>query len=330
MSDGATIDVVGLGNALVDVVSQEHDDFLGRFEMPKGGMQLIDTDRVEAIYAAMAPVSMMSGGSAANTIAGIASFGGHTAFIGAVADDELGEVYRHNLDALGVVDGISVRSGGDPTGRCLVIVTPDAERTMNTHLGVSAQFGPDDVAADLVTAARVTYLEGFLWDQPAAKEAFRRAAELAAGAERQVALSLSDSFCVDRHRPSFLDLIENQVHILFANAAEIAALYETSDLEDAFAHVSKHVEVAAITLGADGCVVIANGETQRFAASPVDDLVDTNGAGDAFAAGFLFGFTHFRGLDQCATLGSRAAAEVISHLGPRAQRSLAELDTDRP
>lgn len=321
------VDVVGLGNALVDVVSQESDAFLEKFSMAKGGMQLVDTERAEAIYDAMAPVSMVSGGSAANTIAGIASFGGSTAFIGAVADDELGTVYTHNLDSLGVHTALSVRTGADPTGRCLVIVTPDAERTMNTYLGASSQFGPEDVDPVLVASARVTYLEGFLWDQPPAKAAFRRAAQIARDAGREVALSLSDPFCVERHRDSFLELIETQVDLLFANEAEITALYRTDILTDAFDRVRQHVRVTAVTLGAAGAAVITADSVELVAAHPVDHVLDTNGAGDAYAAGFLYGYTQGHSPTTCSRLGAVASAEVISRLGARAQRSLADLAT---
>lgn len=325
MTGTRRVDVVGVGNALVDVVSQESDAFLEKFEMVKGSMALIDTERAQLLYDAMAPLTMVSGGSAANTVAGVASFGGRSAFIGAVADDELGEVYHHNLESLGVHTALAVRTGADPTGRCLVIVTPDAERTMNTYLGASSQFGPEDVDAQLVSEAQITYLEGFLWDQPAAKDAFRLAASIAKDAGRKVSLSLSDPFCVERHRESFLDLIGSDVDILFANQAEITALYRTDVLSDAFDLVARHVPVAAITLGEAGAAVVTPDSVEMIAAHRVSRVVDTNGAGDAYAAGFLYGYTHDQTLRVCSRLGAVAAGEVISRLGARAQRSLAEL-----
>jgi sugar/nucleoside kinase (ribokinase family) len=272
----------------------------------------------------------MSGGSAANTAVGVTSFGGRAAFIGRVRDDELGRVFAHDIRAAAVRFDNAPAADGAPTGRCLVLVSPDAERTMNTFLGAAAQLHPNDVAEDLVRAAAVTYLEGYLFDEPDAKAAFRLAANTAHDAGRRVALSLSDTFCVERHRADFLALVEHDVDVLFANDAEACALYETSTLDDALDAVVRQCEVAAVTRSAAGSVIVGREDRVEVPARPVDRVVDTTGAGDLFAAGFLVGFTRGEGLRRCGELGSLAAAEVISHFGARPERRLADLVASPP
>jgi sugar/nucleoside kinase (ribokinase family) len=321
-----SLDVVGLGNALVDVLSHETDEFLMEHDLVKGAMALIDGAQAHALYDAMGPATEISGGSAANTMVGVASFGGAAAFIGRVSDDQLGEVYAHDLRAADVRFETPRVGGGSPTGRCLILVTPDAERTLNTYLGAAAEIGPDDVTEPLVDAASVTYLEGYLFDQPEAKEAFRHAAARAHTAGRRVALTLSDGFCVDRHRVDFLGLVADEVDVLFANEAEICALYEVDDFDAARDRVRGHCEIAALTRSAKGSVVLsADGVHVVEAEPPPGGVVDTTGAGDLYAAGFLYGLTHGHDLPKCGRLGALAAAEVISHLGARPQVSLAEL-----
>lgn len=329
MSPAPTRDVVGLGNALVDVLSHEDDAFLAGHGLLKGSMALIDAEQATRLYGAMGPGTEISGGSAANTMVGVASFGGSAAFLGRVAADELGTVFAHDIRAAGV-DFVNVpAAAGPPSGRCLILVTPDAERTLNTFLGAAAEFGPEDVDPDLVASAQVTYLEGYLWDQPRAKEAFRHAAALAHAAGRRVALTLSDGFCVDRHRADFLKLVEDDVDVLFANEAEICALYEVERFDDALQRVNHHCEVAALTRSAQGAVVVSGDEVHVIDAGPVPGgVVDTTGAGDLFAAGFLYGFTHGYDLGTSGRLGAVAAAEVIGHLGARPERSLATLAAD--
>jgi sugar/nucleoside kinase (ribokinase family) len=321
-----TLDVLGIGNALVDVLTNGPDEFLAEHDLVKGAMALIDADRARELYAAMAPATEISGGSVANTMAGVASFGGRAAFIGRVRDDELGEVFAHDIRAVGVQFETPPAQEGAPTGRCLIVVTPDAERTLNTFLGAAAEISPADVSEPLVAVAQVTYLEGYLFDQPSAKEAFRAAARHAHGAGRRVALTLSDGFCVDRHRDDFLALVEHDTDILFANEAEICSLYQVDDFDTALQHVDRHCEVAALTRSAKGSVIVSGGEVHVIDAErPSGDIVDSTGAGDQYAAGFLFGFTHGYDLGRCGRLGSLAAGEVISHLGARPGTSLAEL-----
>ena len=288
-------------------------------------MTLIEAERAEALYDVMGSAIEASGGSAANTMAGLASLGGRAAFIGKVRDDQLGGIFRHDIRAAGVHFETAPASGGLPTARCLIFVTPDAQRTMQTFLGASVALGPADVDANLVAATAVTYLEGYLWDRPEAKEAFQRAAGFAHKAGRKVALTLSDPFCVDRHRAGFLQLIAGHVDVLFANEAEIKSLYQTDRFEDALAKVRGQVEVAALTRSEKGAVIVAGGETHEVAAEPVARVVDTTGAGDLYAAGFLFGYT--RGLPPatCGRIGAIAAAEVIGHYGARPEVKLAEL-----
>lgn len=325
-SSGGGLDVVGLGNALVDVLAHEPDAFLDEHGLIKGSMALIDAEQASKLYAAMGPGIEISGGSAANTMVGVASFGGTSAFLGRVADDQLGTVFGHDIRAAGVHFDNPPATDGPPSGRCLILVTPDAERTLNTFLGAAAEFGSVDISGDLVADAQVTYLEGYLWDQPEAKEAFRLAAWLAHQAGQRVALSLSDGFCVDRHRADFLTLVNDEIDILFANEGELCALYEVDDFDEALQRVNHHCEIAALTRSAKGSVVVSGDEVHVIDAAPVPGrVVDTTGAGDLYAAGFLYGLTHGYDLGTSGKLGAIAAAEVISHLGARPERSLAEL-----
>jgi sugar/nucleoside kinase (ribokinase family) len=320
-------DVLGIGNAIVDVIAMTDEEFLVREGLAKGSMTLIDEARAEALYSLMGPAIEASGGSAANTLAGLGSLGGKVAFIGKVKADALGAVFRHDITAIGVDFPTPGASDGVATARCFILVTPDGERTMSTYLGACQGLNAGDIDEEAVKAAKVTYLEGYLWDPPAAKEAFRKAAAIAHGAGRQVALSLSDSFCVDRYRAEFLELIRTgEVDILFANDSELKSLYETGDIETALAAVANDAKLAAVTLGADGCVVIERGERVYAPAAPVDgSIVDKTGAGDLFAAGFLYGHVNGFGLKRSAELGALAAAEVISHVGARPQVELRAL-----
>jgi len=292
--------------------------------MAKGGMALIDEDRAEAIYAAMGAGIQASGGSAGNTIAGIASLGGTAGYIGKVKADALGQVFTHDLRAMGVRFETPAATDGPATARCLILVTADAQRTMNTFLGACVNLTPDDIDEDLVASAGITYLEGYLFDPPHAKEAFRKAARLARGAGRKVALSLSDSFCVARYREEFRALIDDHIDILFANEDEIMALYET-DLDAATAAVGKSADIAAITLGARGSMIVSGGERIVIPAAPVTQVVDTTGAGDLYAAGLLHGLSQGLPLAECGRLGSIAAGEIISHFGARPETPLAGL-----
>jgi sugar/nucleoside kinase (ribokinase family) len=322
-------DVVCIGDALVDVIAHVDPEFIEEHRLAKGAMTLIDERRAEALYAAMPPAMEMSGGSAANTAAGLASLGCRVAFIGKVAQDELGGVFRHDLRSIGVTYDVPPASGGAPTGRCLVLVTPDAERTMQTYLGAAVAFGPADVDERLIASSHVTYLEGYLWDPPSAREAFTRAAEIAHRAGRKVALTLSDAFCVERHRAGFLDLVERHVDLLFANEAEITALYQVSAFDDALQRVRHHCEVAALTRGPKGSIVLSGDEVHVVDAERIGPVVDVTGAGDLYAAGFLYGYTRRLGLAACGRIGSLAAAEVISHPGARPERPLADLVRER-
>ena len=321
----AELDVIGIGNALVDVLSHASDDFIAAHGLTKGAMHLIDEARAHALYDAMGPGIEMSGGSAANTIVGVASFGGRAQYVGKVRDDQLGDVFRHDLRATGVGYDVPPAKAGPPTGRCLILVTPDAQRTLNTFLGVSVHLGPEDVDADLIARGRILYLEGYLFDPPRAQEAFRAAARQAHAAGRSVSLTLSDPFCVDRHRPAFLYLVEHHVDILLANEAEICSLYEVKDFDEALQAVRRHCSIAALTRSEKGSVIVAGDEVHVIDAHPVRKVVDTTGAGDLFAAGFLLGVSRGLPLPVCGKLGSLAAAEVISHVGARPQTPLAEL-----
>ncbi|MBJ7461899.1 MAG: adenosine kinase [Ilumatobacteraceae bacterium] len=318
-------DVVGLGNALVDVIAQTDDTFLEQQQLAKGSMALVDTDRAVSLYEALQGGIEMSGGSAANTMCGIASFGGRAAFIGKVAQDALGDTFSKDMQAVGVDFKRPASGSSVPTGRCIIAVTPDAQRTMNTFLGISSLLTPADLDAAAIAAGAVLYLEGYLYDQPEAKVAFRAAAEIAHQHNRQVSLTLSDSFCVDRHRADFRALISDKIDILFGNEAELLALYETDTFEFAVTQLRQDCVVAAITRGELGSVVVTKDGVVEVAAQPVDQVVDTTGAGDLYAAGFLYGYTRGMDLHTCATLGHIASAEVISHVGPRPQIALSSL-----
>ena len=324
-SDGTRFDVVGIGNAIVDVLARAEEGTLGELGLAKGTMTLIDAREAERLYARMGPGVECSGGSAANAVAGVASLGGRAAFIGKVRDDQLGQVFRLDIRALGVHFETAPAKSGPATARCLVFITPDAQRTLQTYLGASVELGPGDVDPTLVGAAKVTYLEGYLWDPPRAKEAFRAACEIAHGKGRKVALSLSDPFCVDRHRAEFRALVAGHVDILFANEQEITALYEVPSFDAALQAVRGKVEIAALTRSAKGSVVLRGDEVHLIDAAPVARVVDTTGAGDLYAAGFLYGLTQGRDPATCGRLGSLCAAEVIGHVGARPERPLAEL-----
>ena len=316
-------DVLGIGNAIVDVIARAEDDFLLAQGMHKGTMALIDEARAQAIYSAMGPAVESSGGSAANTIVGVASFGARAAFVGKVKDDELGRAFAHDIRAAKVAFNTRPASSGPSTARCYIMVTPDGERTMNTFLGAAQDLKPADIDEAQVASAAVTYLEGYLWDPPLAKEAFVKAAGIAHKAGRRVALTLSDAFCVDRYRAEFLDLIrKGTVDIVFANERELHSLYETADFESAVKALRDEAKLAVVTRSEKGCVVISRDSVEAVAAEPVNQVADVTGAGDLFAAGFLVGLAHGKDHRTAARLGALAAAEVIQHIGARPAVSL--------
>jgi sugar/nucleoside kinase (ribokinase family) len=321
-------DVIGVGNAIVDVLSPTEDAFLAAQGLDKGVMTLIDGARGTELYDAMGPSVEVSGGSAANTLAGIASLGGKGAYIGKVRADALGEVFRHDISAIGVDYRTPPAEGaGEPTARCLIFVTSDAERTMQTCLGVSVELGTADIDVEAIQAAQITYLEGYLFDPPEAKKAFIHAAEAAHAVGHQVALSLSDAFCVGRHRAEFLHLISGHIDILFANEDEIMSLFEVDSFDRALALTRGHCQIAALTRGAKGSVILDHEEAHEVPAAPAGKVIDTTGAGDLYAAGVLYGLTQGRELPDCAKIGGLAAAEVIQHYGARPETSLAKLLT---
>ncbi len=326
-SHPATFDVVGIGNALVDVIAHAGDAFLVEHQLVKGSMELIDTERAVHLYRALGQAVEMSGGSAANTMCGVASFGGRAAYIGKISDDDLGAVFGHDLNAVGVAFRPGGPHGDTPTGRCIIVVTPDAQRTMNTYLGVSSLLSSDDLDEATIAAGAVLYMEGYLYDRDDAKKAFRRAASVAHAHGRKVSLTLSDSFCVDRHRADFVTLVRDDVDILFGNGEELMSLYEVASMDEAIAAVRTQCELAAITVGKDGSVVVTPETVHAVPADHVARVLDTTGAGDLYAAGFLYGYSRALSLDECARLGSLAAGEVISHVGPR---PLVELRTLLP
>jgi sugar/nucleoside kinase (ribokinase family) len=319
-------DVLGIGNAIVDVIARTHDAFLAQHNMRKGTMQLINESQAAKLYDAMGPAVEVSGGSAANTIVGVASLGARAAFIGKVKDDELGRVFAHDIRAAGVAFATPPASAGPSTARCYVLVTPDGERTMNTYLGAAQDLHPNDIDEDAIAAAQIVYLEGYLWDPPHAKEAFLKAAKIAHEADRDVALTLSDAFCVDRYRPEFLDLIRTgTVDLVFANERELHSLYETADFDTALHALQKDARLAVITRSEKGCLIVARDQIEAVAASPVERVVDATGAGDLFAAGFLAGLSRGADYRNAARLGALVAADVIQHLGARPETSLKAL-----
>lgn len=322
----AKFDITGIGNAIVDTLSQTDDDVLAREGLNKGGMMLVDEARANALYNAMSQTIVISGGSGANTIVGAASFGAKTAFIGKVKDDAAGHEFIHDIRAIGVNFTTAPAKNGPATARCLVFVTPDGERTMNTYLGACQALNADDVDPALIRDSAITYLEGYLWDPPAAKEAFIKAADIAHAAGRQVALTLSDSFCVDRYRDEFLKLMrDGKVDIVFANQHELRSLYETADFDTAVSALRNEGVLGVVTRSEQGSIVVTREETKAVPAFPIEKLVDTTGAGDLFAAGFLAGLTKGKNLADCARLGALAAAEVIQHVGARPQVNLGDL-----
>ncbi len=319
------LDVIAIGNAIVDIIGRCDDAFLARHGVAKGSMRLVDADTIVALYTDMGPGIEISGGSAANTMVGVASLGGTSGFIGKVSDDEFGRIFAHDIKAAGVTFATPASKGGAPTARSLILVTPDGERTMNTFLGVSPELATSEVDATLINKARIVYLEGYLFDRDEAKAAFREAASHAAKSGAKVALTLSDAFCVDRHRAEFLMFIRQHVDILFANESEVTSLYETKSFDEAAKHASTDAATAVLTRSAKGAVIYSGGHSVTVPAAHIEKVVDTTGAGDLYAAGFLFG--HARGLDStaCGRLGALAAAEIISHVGARPQTSLAKL-----
>jgi sugar/nucleoside kinase (ribokinase family) len=329
-SADTSFDVCGVGNAIVDVIAPATDEFLARHAIAKGAMTLVfDEPAVEALYAAMAPGREISGGSAANTLAGVASFGGRGAYVGKVADDQLGGVFRHDLNAGGVAYDTAPHVGGPSTARCMINVTPDGQRSMSTFLGCSPLLTADDLDADKIAAAEIVFLEGYLFDAEAAKAAFVKASEIAHSAGRQVALTLSDLFCVDRHKAAFRHLVANHVDVLFANEAEITALYDTADFDAALSAARADCAMVALTRSEKGSVLARGEDVVAVPADPVAAVVDTTGAGDLYAAGVLHGLTTGRPLAACGALGSLAAAEIISHYGARPETSLKELAAAR-
>lgn len=321
----STYDVVAVGNAIIDVIAQVSDDFLAEENIAKDAMSLIDEARADHLTARFTNATVAAGGSAANTMTGIASFGGKTGYIGKVADDDLGSQFTREFRAAGVAFDTPPRAGTPATARSLIAVTPDGHRSMNTYLGASTLLNADDIDPGLITAGKILFLEGYLFDRDEAKTAFVRAAEIAKSAQRQVALTLSDKFCVDRHRDSFRHLVAGHVDILFANESEILSLYECDDLGTAIETARKVCPIVAVTRSSTGSLIVTNKDTIEVKAFPVADVVDTTGAGDQYAAGFLFGYAHQRPLPECGALASLAAAEVISHMGPRPEQNLRAL-----
>ncbi|MEX0347145.1 MAG: adenosine kinase [Rhizobiaceae bacterium] len=314
----AEYDVLCIGNAIVDIIARCDDDFLVEHGIIKGAMNLIDAERAELLYSHMGPAIEASGGSAGNTAAGIASFGGKSAYFGKVSADHLGQIFTHDIHAQGVAFDTRPLDGNPPTARSMIFVTPDGERSMNTYLGACMELGPEDVEPGKAAASKVTYFEGYLWDPPRAKEAIRMTAKLAHDAGREVSMTLSDPFCVDRFRDEFLDLMRSgTVDIVFANEHELISLYQTSSFDDALQAIRADCKLAAITRSENGSIIVRNSETAMVDAIEIEELVDTTGAGDLYAAGFLYGYTNGRTLEDCGKLGSLAAGLVIQQIGPR-------------
>ncbi|MFO7479115.1 MAG: adenosine kinase [Methyloceanibacter sp.] len=320
-----TYDVVGIGNAIVDILARCDEGFITKHDLTKGSMRLIDAEEANRLYAAMGPAVERSGGSVANAIAGLASFGAKCGFIGRVAADQFGGIFRHDIRSLGVAYGTLPATDGAPTARCLILVTPDGERTMNTFLGASVDFQPGDLDLGLISAAKIVYLEGYLFDRDAAKSAFREAARAAKAAGAKVALTLSDAFCVDRHREDFKALVKEGADIVFANEKEITTLYQVNSFAEAADAALQDCEMAVLTRSEAGSVIVAAGETIEIDAENVPRVVDLTGAGDLYSAGFLYGLTQGAALPECGRLGSLAAAEAISHIGARPEISLRKL-----
>ncbi|WP_316858412.1 adenosine kinase [uncultured Cohaesibacter sp.] len=316
-------DVLGIGNAIVDVLARVEEDFLVTENLHKGSMNLIDAERAEYLYSKMGPGIEASGGSAGNTIFGLASLGGKPAYFGKVANDQLGEIFAHDMRSLGAHFNTPPLVGGSPTARCMVLISPDGERTMNTYLGACSELVPDDIDESVVANSDIVYMEGYLWDKENAKNAFRKAARIAHEAGRQVSITLSDSFCVDRFRDEFLELIQSgQVDMIFANEPEVKSLFQTADRATALNALRRDTKLSAVTLGSEGSVAISGNETYHVKACKVNKVVDTTGAGDLYAAGFLFGLSKGMELERCAMLGNFCAAEVIQHIGPRPEVDL--------
>lgn len=322
---GPVIDITGIGNALVDVLVHESDEKVEALDMIKGAMNLVDEERSREIYGSVGPGVEISGGSVANSMVGVASLGGAAQYLGRVKDDQLGMVFAHDIRANGVGFHTELAEDGPSTGCCIILVTPDAQRTMNTYLGSSVHFGPAQVDVELLGRTSILFLEGYLFDPPEAQDAFRFAAKVAREAGKKVAMTLSDSFCVERHREAFVDMVDNHIDILLANEHEICSLYEVDDIDEAIEIVRARCETVAITRSAQGSTIISGDRTVHVDAEPVEEVVDTTGAGDLYAAGFLFGLARGYDLHTSGRLGSLAAAEVISHLGARPEVSLADL-----
>ena len=320
-----TFDVLTIGNAIVDVLAKVDEAFVAGENLVKGSMNLIDEPRAEQLYSHMGPATEISGGSAGNTAAGVASFGGHAAYFGKVKDDQLGGIYAHDMKSIGVHFGTAKAQDGPATARSFILVTPDGERTMNTYLGACVNLTTADVAEDVVKVSKVTYMEGYLFDKPEAKAAFRHAAQVARAAGNLTSITLSDSFCVERHRDDFLDLIKSNIDIVFANESEIKSLYKTDNFDGAAAAIMRDCPLAVLTRSHKGSLVVRGEERVVVPAHPVEHVVDVTGAGDLFASGFLFGHTRGKPLRQCAMLGSLAAAEIISHTGARPEVNLLQL-----
>lgn len=320
----ARFDVIGIGNAIVDIIGRCDEAYLATIGAAKGSMRLVGADDVKKIYTTMGPATEISGGSAANTIAGIASFGGKAAFIGTIANDEFGKIFTHDIRSIGVTFDASPIANGAPTSRSLILVTPDGERTMNTFLGISTSLNESQLNLDLIRDSEILYLEGYLFDEPQAKQAFRKALHTAKEAGRKVALTLSDGFCVDRHRAEFIELIRSGIDILFANESEIKSLYQTESFDLAAANASKDAKLAVLTRSAKGSLILSENNSVEIAPEPISELVDTTGAGDLYASGFLFGYSKGYELSICGRLASLAASEIISHIGARPEISLAQ------
>lgn len=325
MTNKTRYDVAGIGNAIVDVQSFTDDAFLDAFKLNKGTMTLIDEARAEELYKVMGPATECSGGSVANTVAGIASLGGRACYMGKVKNDQLGGIFRHDLTASGVHFDTPPASTGKATARCMIFVTPDAQRTMNTYIGACTGLSESDIDEKLIADSAITYIEGYLWDEPKAKAAIRKAMDVARKYGRKIAFSLSDPFCVERHRDEFLALLEGSIDILFANEHEIMSLFDIADLAPIAGLLQPRVEVAAITRSEKGSVVVSKSGVDMVEAEPVHKVVDTTGAGDLYAAGFLYGYTQGWSLRGCAELGGRCAGQIIAQLGARSQKRLTEL-----